>query len=49
MLFKAYLLQNELKLGSVQQQLEENLGAVLGVVDDLLFYLTKPFVIWIID
>jgi len=44
-----YLFEYELKLGRVQQQLEQNFGIVFGVIDNLLFDLTQSLVVWIIS
>lgn len=46
--FRNYLFEDELKLGCIQKQLEQNFGIVFGVVDDLFFDLTQSLVVWII-
>lgn len=43
-----HLFEGELKLGSVQQELEQDLRLVLGVIEHLVFYLTQSFVVWIV-
>lgn len=45
---RTHLLERELKLRSVQQELEQDLGLVFGVVEHLLFHLTQSFVIRVI-
>lgn len=45
---KTHLFECELKLSSVQQQLEQHLGLVLGVTENLVFDLTQPLVVWVI-
>ena len=42
------LFQGELKLGCVQQKLEEDLGVVLGIVDHLVFDLAHALVVQVI-
>lgn len=43
-----HLFECELKLSCVQEELEEDPGVVLGVVEHLVFNLTQSFVVWII-
>lgn len=47
-MLRTHLLEHELKLRSVQQELEQDLGLVFGVIEHLVFYLTQSFVVWII-
>lgn len=44
----SHLFECELKLSSIQQKLEQDLGVVLGVVEHLVFYLTQSLVVWVI-
>lgn len=45
----SHLFERELKLSGVQQQLEQDLGVVLGVVENLIFDLTQPLVVQVIS
>lgn len=47
-MLRTHLLERELKLRSVQQELEQDLGLIFGVVEHLVFNLTQSFVVWII-
>lgn len=44
----AHLFECELKLSSVEQELKQDPGVVLGVVEHLIFDLTQPLVVQII-
>lgn len=44
----SHLFQSELKLCRVQQQLEQSLWVVLGVVQNLVFDLAKALVVWVV-
>lgn len=46
--FSSHLLERELKLSSVEQELEKHLGVVLGVVEHLIFELTQPLVVRVV-
>lgn len=47
-LVKPHLFEGELKLSCVKEELEEDPGVVLGVIEHLVFNLTQSFVVWII-
>lgn len=45
---KHYLFECELKLSCVKQELEQDPGVVLGITENLVFYLAQSLVVWII-
>lgn len=44
----AHLFQRELELCSIKQELEQDLGVVLGVVQNLIFDLTQSLVVYVV-
>ena len=45
---ESHLFECELELGRVKQDLEQDLGVVLGVIEHLFFHLTQSLVVWVI-
>lgn len=45
----AHLFEGELKLSCVKQKSKQELGVVLGVVEHLVFDLTQPLVVWVVN